>query len=139
MIRKRGEKCPRNALCAQQKRTISRQGRTDHVSDTERIHTEKENGKRHVAGAVDIARAFARDGGGTNARKGEENKRARVYIRIYVHGKPRRGIEGPRWLHRESIGRTPGNKYNKENGGANDADKERRKRRTRRKNEEDGR
>lgn len=70
------------------------------------VHTEKENGKCHVADR-------ARDAGGTNARKrgAEKNKRTRVYVR----GKPGKG-------RYTGAGRTPGNKYNKGSDGASDAE-----------------
>lgn len=71
------------------------------------VHTEEENGgKRHVR-SERIARAFARDAMrmrcGCDAKRwrprrtrekgrAEENKRARVYIHVYVRGKPGREV-----------------------------------------------
>lgn len=81
------ERDARATYFAQQKRTISRQGRTDHVSSTERIGTEKENGKCHVAGAANRVSAFTAMAGRTR------DKRARVYTHVYVRGKSGRGIE----------------------------------------------
>lgn len=96
------------------------------------VHTEKENGKCHVARAAAVA--VCRQRRDEREKKGaEENKRARVYVR----GKPGEISRG--WPHSryEVVGRGhQGTNTIKEAGArANGMDKERRKRRTRRKNE----
>lgn len=78
------------------------------------IHTEKENGKCHVAGG---GRSRARRSGRTNARKRESRKiRERAFT--CVENLDRYRSRG----RYTGIGRTPGNKYNKGSGGANDVE-----------------
>lgn len=107
---------------ARQKRTISRQSRTDHVSDTERTYrkgkwetSRSESRERSRAGWQDV-----REKRGT-----EKNKRGHICIRE----KSGKGIED-RDGYIGKIGGHRGTNTIKE------ADKERHKRRTRRKNEE---
>lgn len=98
---------------ARQKRTISRQGRTDHVSDTERTYRK---GKRKMSRSGSRG-VFARDGG-TNVRKREPRKiRERAFTCV-------ENLERYRSRGRatQEAGRTPGNKYNKGSDGANDAE-----------------
>lgn len=101
---------------ARQKRTISRQGRMDHVSNTGRTYRK---GKRKMSrsGWQRIALVPLARGVGTNARK-RESKKIRERAFTCVENLDRYRSRG----RYTGIGRTPGNKYNKGSGDANDAE-----------------
>lgn len=110
---------------AQQKRTISRQSKTDHVSDTERTYRK---GKWETSRSESRERSRAGWQDERERRGTEKNKRGHICIRE----KSGKGIEDRDGY----IGKMGGHRGTNTIKEANNADKERRKRRTRRKNEE---
>lgn len=118
---------------AKQKRTISRQGRTDHVSDTEHTYRKGKRKMSRSGGSRERSRAMV-------GRTGRKRKLRKIRERAFTCVE---NLERYRSRGRYTgAGRTPGNKYNKESDATQrerrGMDKERRKRRTGRKNEDDG-
>lgn len=126
------ERRPKNALCAGRKGQYRDKVGTDHVSDTERTYRKGKRKMSRNRAARWIARA-------------EKNRRTRARARVtcvenlerYRERERERAARGRATLQGED---TPGDKYNKGSDGAYDAEwtKRRRKRRTGRKNGDDG-